>query len=158
MSITLEVPKNQTSPRHFHFYLSFFLVWSLIITPFAFFCFPQTSREQTNNTDPKNKSGLNLIFPNRKFNQPKRVTESICAKKHGHFRKNLSQDIRRKNSCSLFVLILPLLLLPISFPFLSFFEAIFCSLGVFCGLVILFLLLLLRGCFFLLFSHFSSCS
>lgn len=107
LTITLSVPENQTplpgcfTPTWFYFLCGLWLSHHLSLP------FPSGLMGMQNNTDHRNRLGLNLILSNREFKQLKRVTESICSK-NGYFREKLSQDVRGKSSCSsLFTFTLP---------------------------------------------------
>lgn len=89
LTITLEVPENQASPGLFFPYLwFFFFLCGLWLSHHLSFLFPSDLKGMQNNTDPRNRFGLNLILSNGEFKQLKRVTESICSKTMGISEKN----------------------------------------------------------------------
>lgn len=128
LTITLAVPESQTSHPGCFTPIWVFFLCGLWLSHHLSFLFPSDLKGMQNNTDPRNRFGLNLILSNREFKQLKRVTESICSKNMGISEKNSVRIRGGKSSCSpLFTFTLPLLLLPFSFPFPSLLEAAFHS-------------------------------
>lgn len=83
LTITLAVRENQTSLPACFTPIWFFLLCGLWLSHHLSFLFPSDLKGMQNNTDPRNRFGLNLILSNREFKQLKRVTESICSKNMG---------------------------------------------------------------------------